>query len=298
MEVDMIKLFSDMGADISVEIAKKYKIQIFNMVVTDGENEYILNYDIDKYKLFENMAKGITYKTSQVTYKDFYDTFKEELLAKNEIIYISLSSGLSGTYNTANMVKNDLLDEFPEGKIYIVDSLGASFGYGILAIKVAKMIENDESIEEILRYIDFYKKHINYIFTVDDLTYLYRGGRLNKAKFIIGNLLNICPILDISKDEGKLNFFDKVRGHKAFKKKLIDIIKSKSDVLDKQTLVIFHGDCEDKANDLKELLMSEFNNDDILISGVDAVIGCHTGPSVLAIIYLDELYGKYDKFEV
>lgn len=294
----MIKLFSDMGADISVEIAKKYKIQIFNMVVTDGENEYILNYDIDKYKLFENMAKGITYKTSQVTYKDFYDTFKEELLAKNEIIYISLSSGLSGTYNTANMVKNDLLDEFPEGKIYIVDSLGASFGYGILAIKVAKMIENDESIEEILRYIDFYKKHINYIFTVDDLTYLYRGGRLNKAKFIIGNLLNICPILDISKDEGKLNFFDKVRGHKAFKKKLIDIIKSKSDVLDKQTLVIFHGDCEDKANDLKELLMSEFNNDDILISGVDAVIGCHTGPSVLAIIYLDELYGKYDKFEV
>ena len=196
------------------------------------------------------------------------------------------------------MVKNDLLDEFPEGKIHIIDSLGASFGYGVLAIKVAKMIEENESIQEILKYIDFYKKHINYIFTVDDLTYLYRGGRLNKAKFIIGNLLNICPILDISKDEGKLNFFDKVRGHKAFKKKLIDIIKSKSDVLDKQTLVIFHGDCEDKANDLKELLMSEFNNDDILISGVDAVIGCHTGPSVLAIIYLDELYGKYDKFEV
>ncbi|WP_314937981.1 DegV family protein [Parvimonas micra] len=294
----MIKLFSDMGADIPVEIAKKYKIQIFNMVVTDGENEYILNYDIDKYKLFENMSKGVNYKTSQVSYKDFYDAFKDEILAKNEIIYISLSSGLSGTYNTANMVKNDLLDEFPDAKIYVIDSLGASFGYGALAIKISKMIEENESIEEILKYIDFYKKHINYIFTVDELTYLYRGGRLNKAKFIIGNLLNICPILDIVKDTGKLNLFDKVRGHKAFKKKIIDIIKNKSEFLDKQTIIILQGDCEDKANDLKELLMEEFDNKDILISGVDAVIGCHTGPTVLAIVFLDELYGKYDKFEI
>lgn len=294
----MIKLFSDMGADIPVEIAKKYKIQIFNMVVTDGENEYILNYDIDKYKLFENMSKGVNYKTSQVSYKDFYDAFKDEILAKNEIIYISLSSGLSGTYNTANMVKNDLLDEFPDAKIYIIDSLGASFGYGALDIKISKMIEENESIEEILKYIDFYKKHINYIFTVDELTYLYRGGRLNKAKFIIGNLLNICPILDIVKDTGKLNLFDKVRGHKAFKKKIIDIIKNKSEFLDKQTIIILQGDCEDKANDLKELLMEEFDNKDILISGVDAVIGCHTGPTVLAIVFLDELYGKYDKFEI
>ena len=294
----MIKLFSDMGADIPVEIAKKYKIQIFNMMVTDGENEYTLNSDIDKYKLFENMAKGIDYKTSQVSYKEFYDVFKAEILSENEIIYISLSSGLSGTFSTANMVKNDLLDEFPNAKIHIIDSLGASFGYGALTIKVAKMSENKESLEEILKYIDFYKNHINYIFTVDDLTYLYRGGRLNKAKFILGNLLNICPILDISKETGKLNFFDKVRGHKAFKKKIIDIVKKKSDCLDKQTIVILQGDCMDKANELKELLTKEFNNSDIIITGVDAVIGCHTGPSILAMVYLDELYGKYDNFEI
>ena len=294
----MIKLFSDMGADIPVEIAKKYKIQIFNMMVTDGENEYTLNSDIDKYKLFENMAKGIDYKTSQVSYKEFYDVFKAEILSENEIIYISLSSGLSGTFSTANMVKNDLLDEFPNAKIHIIDSLGASFGYGALTIKIAKMIENKESLEEILKYIDFYKNHINYIFTVDDLTYLYRGGRLNKAKFILGNLLNICPILDISKETGKLNFFDKVRGHKAFKKKIIDIVKKKSDCLDKQTIVILQGDCMDKANELKELLTKEFNNSDIIITGVDAVIGCHTGPSILAMVYLDELYGKYDNFEI
>lgn len=294
----MIKLFSDMGADIPVEIVKKYKIQIFNMMVTDGENEYTLNSDIDKYKLFENMAKGIDYKTSQVSYKEFYDVFKAEILSENEIIYISLSSGLSGTFSTANMVKNDLLDEFPNAKIHIIDSLGASFGYGALTIKVAKMIENKESLEEILKYIDFYKNHINYIFTVDDLTYLYRGGRLNKAKFILGNLLNICPILDISKETGKLNFFDKVRGHKAFKKKIIDIVKKKSDCLDKQTIVILQGDCMDKANELKELLTKEFNNSDIIITGVDAVIGCHTGPSILAMVYLDELYGKYDNFEI
>lgn len=294
----MIKLFSDMGADIPVEIAKKYKIQIFNMMVTDGENEYTLNSDIDKYKLFENMAKGIDYKTSQVSYKEFYDVFKAEILSENEIIYISLSSGLSGTFSTANMVKNDLLDEFPNAKIHIIDSLGASFGYGALTIKVAKMIENEESLEEILKYIDFYKNHINYIFTVDDLTYLYRGGRLNKAKFILGNLLNICPILDISKETGKLNFFDKVRGHKAFKKKIIDIVKKKSDCLDKQTIVILQGDCMDKANELKELLTKEFNNSDIIITGIDAVIGCHTGPSILAMVYLDELYGKYDNFEI
>lgn len=294
----MIKLFSDMGADIPVEIVKKYKIQIFNMMVTDGENEYTLNSDIDKYKLFENMAKGIDYKTSQVSYKEFYDVFKAEILSENEIIYISLSSGLSGTFSTANMVKNDLLDEFPNAKIHIIDSLGASFGYGALTIKVAKMIENKESLEEILKYIDFYKNHINYIFTVDDLTYLYRGGRLNKAKFILGNLLNICPILDISKETGKLNFFDKVRGHKAFKKKIIDIVKKKSDCLDKQTIVILQGDCMDKANELKELLTKEFNNSDIIITGVDAVIGCHTGPSILAMVCLDELYGKYDNFEI
>ena len=253
----MIKLFSDMGADIPVEIAQKYKIHIFNMSVTDGENEYILNKDIDKYKLFDNMAKGVNYKTSQVSYKDFYDAFKEELLANNEIIYISLSSGLSGTFNTANMVKNDLLEEFPDSKIHIVDSLGASFGYGVLAVKVAQMIDNNKTVEDILKYTEFFKKHINYIFTLD-----------------------------------------KVRGNKAFKKKFLDIIKSRSSVLDKQTILILHGDCEEKANEIKELLNTEFNNDNIIISGVDAVIGCHTGPTVLAIVYLDELYGKYDIFEI
>ena len=294
----MIRLFCDMGADISKEIADKYNIGIFTMMVSDGNSEYVLGKDIDKYKLFDNMAKGTNYSTSQVSYKDFFDVFKNEIEKGNEIVYISLSSGLSGTFNTATIVKNSLLEEYPDAKIHVVDSLGASLGYGLMVIKSAKMIEEGKSIDEILDFLTFSQKHIKYLFSLDDLTYLYRGGRLSKTKFFVGSLLNINPILNISRTDGTLSMIDKVRGIKALKKKLLELLQKDSDCLKGQSILILHGDCENKANELKDYLSTELNHTDIKIMGLDAVIGCHTGPSVVAVVYLDRLYGEYDFFEV
>lgn len=294
----MIKLFCDMGADIPKDLIEKYNIGLFTMMISDGEKEYTLGKDIDKYKLFDEMKKGVNFQTSQVTYKEYYDAFKAEVLAGNTCLYISLSSGISGTYNTANMAKNAILEEFENANIYIFDSVGATFGYGYFVLKVAKLIELGEDISEIIKFIEFSQKHINYLFSVEDLTYLYRGGRLSKTKFLIGNLLNICPVMHISKTDGTLEMIDKVRGHKALKKKISNIMLEKSKDLNNQTLMVLHGDCLDKANDLKEFLVKELGNEDILIESIDAIIGCHTGPDIVAVIYLDELYGKCDRFEI
>lgn len=294
----MIKLFCDMGADIPKDLVEKYEISVFTMMISDGENEYILGKDIDKYKLFDGMKKKIKFQTSQVTYNDYYNAFKKCVSNGVDVIYISLSSGISGTYSSAIMAKNKVLEEFKDGKIYIYDSFGATFGYGLLVLKVKKMIENNETIEEISKFIEFCKKNVEYLFSVDDLTYLYRGGRLSKTKFFLGNLLNVIPIMDISKKDGTLEMIDKVRGKKSLKKKMLERIKEKCKNYKDQTIFVLHGDCLEKAEELKEFLIKELENEDIKIMGLDAVIGCHTGPDIIAVTYLSELFGKYDKFEI
>lgn len=296
-EVMMIKLFCDMGADIPKNLVEKYGVTVFTMAISDGEKEYILGKNIDKYKLFEEMKKGVKFNTSQVSYKEYYDSFKEEILKGNEVLYISLSSGITGTYNTAVMAKNTLSEEYGSARIEVVDSLNAVFGYGSMVIKIAKFIKENKTMDEVLEFAYFLQKHIRYVFTVEDLKYLYQGGRLSKTKYLLGNLLNVCPILDMSKEDGTLRIVDKVRGHKALKKKMLQNIQNHAKDLKNQTIFVFHGDCEERAIELKEYLKTELENEDIVIYGIDAVIGCHTGPDIFAIGYLDELYGEYDKFE-
>lgn len=295
----MIKLFCDMGADIPKNLIEKYDITVFTMAISDGDNEYILGENIDRLKVFKEMKEGVVFNTSQVTYKDYYDKFKQEVSKGNEVLYISLSSGITGTYNTAIMAKNAVLEEM-DARIELIDSFNAVFGYGSMVIKSAKMIRENKSLDEILKLLNFLKKHIRYAFTVEDLKYLYRGGRLSKTKYFLGNLLNVCPILDVSKEDGTLRVVDRIRGKKNLNKKLFENVKSHIadiDVLKKQTLFVFHGDCENKALELKEFLQNELDVDDVKIYTVEAVIGCHTGPDIFAVCYLDELYGKYDKFE-
>lgn len=294
----MIKLYCDMGSDIPKNISEKYNIKVLTMPISDGENEYILGENIDKYQLFNNMEKGIKYTTSQVSYKEFYDNFKIDILNGDKIIYISLSSGISGTYNTALMAKNALIEEFPEAEIYIEDSRGASFGYGLMVIKTAKLIEKNNNINEILEFIRLLIDNTKYIFTVDDLKYLFQGGRLSKTKYIIGSVLNICPVLSINKSDGKLEVFDKVRGKKLLNKKIKSILLESEQSLKNQTLFILHGDCINNAKELKNYLIDELNLEDIKIMDLDAVIGCHTGPSILAVVYLDKNLNIFDKIEI
>lgn len=292
----MIKLYCDMGADIPKNLLNKYNIKVLTMPISDGSNEYILGENIDKYKLFENMENGIKYTTSQVSFKDFYDNFKKDSEEGHTVIYISLSSGISGAFNTALMAKNQVLEEIPNARIFIEDSRGASIGYGLIVLKIAKFIEKSDNIEEIKKYIDLLVKHTNYIFTVEDLNYLFQGGRLNKTKYVIGSILNVCPILNINKENGKLEMFDKVRGKKMLNKKIKSILSEYLDVLKNQTLFILHGNCLENANTLKNYLSSELNLNNIKIMDLDAIIGCHTGPSILAVIYLDKNINFFDDF--
>lgn len=293
----MIKLFCDMGADLPKKIVEKYNINVLKMPITDGENEYILGETINKKELFENMAKGTKYSTSQVTFKDFYDNFKREIEEGNDVLYISISSGISGTYNTAIMAKNQIIEENPNSNIFIEDSKGASFGTGLMVVKVAELLKDGASIDEAVSAIKFFREHMKYIFSVDDLTYLHRGGRLNKTKFIIGSLLNICPILTIEKENGTLSMIDKVRGNKALNKKIQSMTSNDLEVMKKQTVFVLHGDCIEKANNLKNFLQTELNLENIDIMELDAVIGCHTGPNIIVVLYLDKTYGKYDNIK-
>ena len=291
----MIRILTDGGSDLTRQLAEKYQIEVLPIPVNDGENEY-LGDELSSDKLFSEMKRGKVYKTSQVPVGIYEQSFRKFLENGDDIIYISLSSGVTATYDSACSVRESLLKEFPEAKIYVLDSFCATWGLGLVAIRAAKMVIDNLSYDEIIRAIEFYKIHQQHIFSVMTLDFLIRGGRLSKTAGVIGGLLKLMPIIEIEKSLGKLQKLDKAKGEKNLFKKLIEKLDSYNNFNPNQTMVISYGENNDIALRFKSLLVKHYNIDEknILIEQLGAVIGAHTGPDFLGIFFLDELYNEYN----
>src|SRR5690554_6720683 len=181
------------------------------MVNLDND-EFLDGVTIDPLVLFENMRKGAIYKTAQVSIHTFKELFLEYAKKGEQCIYIAFSSGLSGTYQAAIMAQSDVLEEYPEFDVTIIDTKAASFGCGLIVYYANRMIQAGKSKEEVVQAIHFFSEHMEHVFTVDNLEYLYRGGRVSRTAAFVGGLLNIKPILDV--EDGKLIPIEKIRGRK------------------------------------------------------------------------------------
>ncbi|MDO5028456.1 MAG: DegV family protein [Bacillota bacterium] len=296
----MIKLLSDDGADISPSRLEQFDIELLPIPINDGENEYIMRKNISNEELFQGMRDGINYKTSQVTEAYILNRFEELAKEGAEVMYLTLSSGLSGTYDNACRAKEKVLESYPDAKIEVIDSLGASLGLGAAILRAALMKEAGASYEEIIADTKNQIKNQMYFFTVGDLKYLHRNGRLSKTSAVIGGLLNIMPIIWIDQADGKLKAIDKVRSKKAYFKKIKTLMNkySKDGKFNPdQVVTIAHGQWTEMMDEavefLKEMGVKEEN---IIKEQMGCVIGAHTGSEVFTLYYSQDP-GSYEMYK-
>ncbi|RBP44815.1 DegV family protein [Garciella nitratireducens] len=285
-----IKIIVDSGADLPLEIAQKYNIDILPLSVNLEGKEYLDGVSILSKDLYENMRKGSVYKTAQIPFQTFKESFIKYARLGQQCIYIAFSSGLSGTYHTAIMAKNEILEEYPDFDLDIIDTKAASFGCGLIAYYAAQMIEKGKNKEEVVEAIHFYANHMQHIFTVDSLEYLFRGGRVSRTSAIVGGLLNIKPILHV--EDGKLVPLEKMRGRKKLLSRMLDLMEERGVDLSNQIIGISHGDNLEMAESFKKEIQKRFHCKEIIITMIGAAIGAHAGPGTIALFFLDEKIPK------
>ncbi len=284
-----VKILSDSACDLPDEILEEYNIDTLPILVSKGEEEYLDKVTLDPKTMYDEMRKGVVYKTAQIPPQMFSEKFEEIAKNNESVIYVCFSSGLSGTYNTSLIVRDETKRKYPDLDIDIVDSRSASVGFGLLVYKAAKMAKEGKSKEEILKMLDFYVKHIEHIFTVDNLEYLFRGGRVTRAQAFVGGLLNIKPILDIPED-GTLRPIENVRGRKKLLNRMIDIMEERGGNADltHQTIGINHGDDLEGALTLKRMIEERYGCTDFVVNIIGCAIGAHAGPGTLSVFFLNE----------
>lgn len=280
-----IKILTDTGCDLPKELIKEYNIDILPLIVIKDDNEYLDRVDIQPKEVYEKMRQGVVYKTAQISPNRFYEKFEEYGKNKDAVIYLCFSSGLSGTYSTSIIVKEEVKEKYPELDLDIIDSKSATIGFGLIVLEAAKMAKNGEPKEKILEKINELISKIEHVFTVDDIEYLYRGGRVSRTQAVLGGLLNIKPILEV--EDGKLIPIEKARGkNKAFKT-MLDIIEKKVEDpnFKNQTIGIAHGDDLESALKFKEMMSEKFGVENFIIDDIGTAIGAHAGPGTLAVIF-------------
>ena len=240
------------------------------------------------HKFYQAMENGAVTKTSQVNVDEFVNYFSEFLDKGMDILHVSLSSGLSGAFNSAQIARDMLVKEYPDRKIYIVDSLGASSGYGLIMETLADKRDSGADIDELYSWISENRLKLHHWFFSTDLKYYVKGGRITKTAGFVGTLLGICPLLNMD-NEGHLIPRSKVRGKKNVIKAIVDRMEECADGgLDYSgKCFISQSDCMEDAQAVAELIEQRFKKLDgkVLINYVGTTIGSHTGPGTVALFF-------------
>ena len=237
---------------------------------------------------YKKMTEGADTKTSQVNVSEYEAYFEPFLKEGKDIVHVTLSSGISGTYNSACIARNEMMEQYPDRKIYIIDSLTASSGYGLFMDKLADLRDSGMSAEELAAWAEENKLHCHAWFFSSDLTFFVKGGRVSKTSGFVGNLLNICPLLNVS-FEGKLVPRFKIRTKKkaiaAIVDKMVELAENGTDYNGK--CYISNSACYEDAKAVADLIKDKFPklNGDVLINSIGTTIGSHTGPGTVALFF-------------
>ena len=255
----------------------------------DGK-EYLddLGESISFPDFYQAMVDGADTKTSQINADEFMTYFEPFLAEGKDIVHVTLSSGISGVYNSACIARDEMMEKYPDRKIYIVDSLTAASGYGLLMDKLADLRDSGMSAEELVAWTEENKLKLHAWFFSSDLTFFVKGGRVSKTSGFVGNLLNICPLLNVG-HEGKLIPRLKIRTKKkaiiAIVDKMVELAENGTDYNGK--CYICNSACYDDAKAVADLVKERFPNIDgeIIINSIGTTIGSHTGPGTVALFY-------------
>lgn len=282
-----LKIITDSASDTPRWIIEEYGLHVIpTPVVIDGK-DYFDGKTVFPEEFYDILRSGRDIKTYHINSQMFYDNFLPYAKNKDEVIYICFSTGIAGTYNAANIAKEELLEEYPDFDLTIIDSKCASLGFGLAAYYALRMQKNGAGKQEIIDAIKWHCEHMEHIFTVKTLEYLLKGGRLSRTSAIAGSILDIKPILEVN-DAGALVALEKVRGRNKSLKRLVEIVGERGKDLSEQTIGIVHGDDAETMEAVKDMLREAYGCKDFIDNYVGCAIGAHTGPGIIGIVFLNE----------
>ena len=278
-------IFTDTGCDIEPSVLAEWGVPYRSLTFrfTDGEKEYVEG-EIESKAFYDMMRNGKVAKTAAVNAQTFAEAFEEILKQGKDILHIGFSSGLSTTFNSARLAAESLREQYPERKIIVVDSLAASAGQGLLVYYAAEKKKSGAGIDENAAYIEELKWRICHWFTVDDLVYLKRGGRISPTAAFVGNMLGIKPVLHVDNEGHLINMF-KVRGRKTSIASIADKYGELAVNPENGVVFICHADCMSDVEELSGLLKSRYNATVKLVTNTGTVIGAHSGPGTIALFF-------------
>ena len=279
-------IFTDSACDISAEKLSGWDIKCIDLRFRfDGEDREYSNYEMNITEFYDRMRQGGVAKTSAINPSEFAAAFETVLKNGSDILYLGFSSALSTTYNSSKLAAEELYEKYPDRKIVTIDTLCASAGQGLLVYYASQKQKSGATLEEVAEYIESTKLSICHWFSVDDLVYLKRGGRISPAVAFVGGLLGIKPILHVD-DNGALVNVSKVRGRKSALKAIADMYEDLADKDNRSPIFISHGDCIDDVKELENILFARCGVKFDVITDIGAVIGAHSGPGTIALFFV------------
>lgn len=283
------EIITDSGSNLTKDLTEKYHIHVISYTINiDGKETLCYDenrdFEADAKVFYEKMRSGSAISTSLINSDQFTKYFESFVKEGKDIIYVGISSGISGTVQAARIAAEDLMEKYPGRRIAAIDTLSASLAEGIWAIRVAELREQGSSIDDVLTYFEENKMYMNQIFTVGDLTYLKRGGRISAAEAAIGSLLSIKPILKGS-EEGTIVVHEKVRSRNRALQTLISLTVSRLTGPSEEYVGIAHCDAPEEAQFIADSIRAQRPVKDIFVRYYDLCTGAHVGPGTIAIFF-------------
>lgn len=278
-----MQLIADSCSDISVEELDRMEIEMIPLKITIDDKDYLDQFDISSTEVLDAISEGKRPLTSQANPEGFTKVFQKYVERGEPVLYIAFSSELSGTYQSAVIAKDTILDDHPDADITIIDTKAASYGLGLIVERAHGYVESGLSKDEVIAKVEKDVKDIRHFFTVDDLDYLAKGGRLSKGQAFLGGLLNIKPLLHV--EEGKLVPLEKHRGTKKVHSSMVKHL-----IADNVTreVHITQANAEAQAEQLKQKILDGTTITDVRISTIGPTISSHTGNGTVAMFYFNE----------
>ncbi|MEG1747251.1 MAG: DegV family protein [Oscillospiraceae bacterium] len=281
-------IVTDSSADLTADLVKELGVEVLPLTFTVQGKTYH-NYpddrEMDPKLFYELLRKEEMATTAAVNVADYTELLTPILQSGKDVLILAFSSGLSATFQSAHLAAAELSEDFPERKIVAVDTLSASLGEGLLVWHAAQLKNAGKSMEEVAQWVEENKLHLCHWFTVDDLHFLKRGGRVSAATAVLGTMLSIKPVMHVD-NEGHLINMNKARGRKASMTALVDNMEKAAIDPANQMVFLSHGDCIEDAQKVADMVKERMGVKEVILNNVGPVIGAHSGPGTLALFFL------------
>lgn len=292
----MLKIITDSASDLPREYIEEHKLHVIPTPVVIDDVDYFDGATIQTkefYEILDDIKRDV--KTYHINPEMFTNAFLPYAKAGDSVIYLCFSTGIAGTYNAANVAKANVLEEYPDFDLTIIDSKCASIGFGLVVSKLITMLEKGAAKEEIIAAADYFISHVRHVFTVHTLAYLIKGGRLTKFKGTLAETLDMKPVLIVD-ENGALSVIKTVRGRKKSLRFLLEYAKENGCRLEEQIVALCHGEDEEGRDYMLSLIEAEIHPKAVMVGTVGCAIGAHTGRGIIGFCFFDADEGEYKRY--